>query len=124
MKASLALKEAVEYAKPIVNELLANMIRVDTDFTAPPFKATDAETTRVHTMLVIGARDMEASTVSVRLHQAASKAPSRGRSDHGHSGEHQSAAGLSKVSDCGINGAIISWGQFGQSQQCYWLLYG
>ncbi len=60
----------INYAKPIINELLANMVRVDTDFSATPFKAkiADAEKTRVHTMLVIGGRDMEAGQVSVRLH--------------------------------------------------------
>src|SRR6202012_1731078 len=60
----------VNYAKPIVNELRANMVRADADFSATPFKAkiADAEQQRVHTMLVIGARDMEAGAVSVRLH--------------------------------------------------------
>jgi threonyl-tRNA synthetase len=47
-----------------------NVVRVDTDFGAPPFKAkiSNAEQLRVHTMLVIGGRDMEAGAVSVRLH--------------------------------------------------------
>jgi len=60
----------INYAKPIVNELRANMVRVDSDFSATPFKAkiADAEKLRVHTMLIIGARDMEAANVSVRLH--------------------------------------------------------
>jgi threonyl-tRNA synthetase len=60
----------IDYAQPIVNELRANMVRVDADFSATPFKAkiADAEKTRVHTMLVIGGRDMEAGAVSVRLH--------------------------------------------------------
>jgi threonyl-tRNA synthetase len=60
----------INYAKPIVAELRANMVRVDADFSATPFKAkiADAEKTRVHTMLVIGGRDMEAGQVSVRLH--------------------------------------------------------
>ena len=31
------------YAKPIVNELRANMVRVDTDFSATPFKAKIAD---------------------------------------------------------------------------------
>ena len=46
------------------------MVRVESDFSATPFKAkiADAEKTRVHTMLVIGGRDMEAGQVSVRLH--------------------------------------------------------
>lgn len=60
----------IDYAQPIVNELRANMVRVDADFSATPFKAkiADAEKLRVHTMLVIGGRDMEAGAVSVRLH--------------------------------------------------------
>jgi threonyl-tRNA synthetase len=60
----------IEYAKTIVTELRANMVRVESDFSATPFKAkiANAEKTRVHTMLVIGGRDMEAGQVSVRLH--------------------------------------------------------
>jgi threonyl-tRNA synthetase len=60
----------IAYAKPIVAELRANMVRVDSDFSATPFKAkiADAEQQRVHTMLVIGGRDTEAGAVSVRLH--------------------------------------------------------
>ena len=52
----------INYAKPIVAELRANMVRVDADFSATPFKAkiSNAEQLRVHTMLVIGGRDMEA----------------------------------------------------------------
>jgi threonyl-tRNA synthetase len=63
-------KALINYAKPIVAELRANMVRVDTDFSATPFKAkiANAEQLRVHTMLVIGGRDMEAGAVSVRLH--------------------------------------------------------
>ena len=50
--------------------LTPDQVRVDADFSATPFKAkiTDAEKPRVHTMLVIGGRDMEAGAVSVRLH--------------------------------------------------------
>ena len=60
----------IDYAKPIVAELRANMVRVDADFSATPFKAkiANAEQLRVHTMLVIGGRDLEAGAVSVRLH--------------------------------------------------------
>ena len=48
----------------------AKNVRVDSDFSATPFKAkiSNAEQLRVHTMLVIGGRDMEAGAVSVRLH--------------------------------------------------------
>jgi len=60
----------IAYAQPIVAELRANMVRVDADYSATPFKAkiSNAEQLRVHTMLVIGGRDMEAGAVSVRLH--------------------------------------------------------
>jgi threonyl-tRNA synthetase len=60
----------IDYAQPIVTELRANMVRVDSDFSATPFKAkiANAEQLRVHTMLVIGGRDLEAGAVSVRLH--------------------------------------------------------
>ena len=58
------------YAKPIVSELRSHMVRAEGDFTTNPIKAkiADAEKARVHTMLVIGGRDMEAGVVSVRLH--------------------------------------------------------
>ena len=54
----------------IASELRANMVRVDADYSATPFKAkiANAEQLRVHTMLVIGGRDMESGAVSVRLH--------------------------------------------------------
>ena len=60
----------INYAQPIVAKLHANRVRVDADFSATPFKAkiSNAEQLRVHTMLVIGGRDMEAGAVSVRLH--------------------------------------------------------
>ena len=60
----------IDYAKHSMNELRANMVRVDAHFNATPFKAkiSNAEQLRVHTMLVIGGRDMEAGAVSVRLH--------------------------------------------------------
>jgi len=46
------------------------MVRVATDFGTDPIKAkiANAEQAKVHTMLVIGARDLEAGNVSVRLH--------------------------------------------------------
>ena len=56
----------IAYAQPIVAELRTNMVRVDAGFSATPFKAkiSTAEQLRVHTMLVIGGRDMEAGQVS------------------------------------------------------------
>ena len=50
--------------------LAPDQVRVSTDFGNNPIKAKiqDAEQLRVHTMLVIGGRDMDAGMVSVRLH--------------------------------------------------------
>ena len=63
----------IDYAQPIVNELRAQMVRAEADFSATPIKAKiqDAEQWRVHPAvagLVIGGSDMEAGAVSVRLH--------------------------------------------------------
>jgi threonyl-tRNA synthetase len=60
----------VDYAKAIVNELRANVVRVEGDYSNDNIKGkiADAEEAKVHTMLVIGGRDMEAGAVSVRLH--------------------------------------------------------
>jgi threonyl-tRNA synthetase len=60
----------VNYAKQIVNELRANFVRVEADFSSNKIngKIQDAETAKVHTMLVIGGRDMEAGNVSLRVH--------------------------------------------------------
>ena len=60
----------VNYAKAIVNELRANFVRCESDFSSNKIngKIQEAEMAKVHTMLVIGGRDMEAGHVSVRLH--------------------------------------------------------
>jgi len=60
----------LKYAKDIVAELRAQQVRVEGDYGSDPMKAkiADAEKLRVHTMLVIGSRDMEAGAVSIRLH--------------------------------------------------------
>jgi threonyl-tRNA synthetase len=60
----------VNYAKAIVAELRANMVRCEADYSTNKIngKIQDAEKAKVHTMLVIGGRDMEAGNVSVRLH--------------------------------------------------------
>jgi threonyl-tRNA synthetase len=60
----------LNYAKAIAQELRANFVRCETDFGNNPIKAkiADAEAAKVHTMLVIGGRDMDAGNVSVRLH--------------------------------------------------------
>ncbi len=56
--------------KALMHELRQNFVRVDGDFTNEPIKAkiANAEHARVHTMLVLGPRDLEAGNVSVRLH--------------------------------------------------------
>jgi threonyl-tRNA synthetase len=60
----------VSYAKKIVEDLRLNFVRVEGDFGTDPIKAKiqRAEEAKVHTMLVIGGRDLEAGAVSVRLH--------------------------------------------------------
>ena len=60
----------LNYAKQIVNELRGNFVRVESDFSSNKIngKIQEAEKAKVHTMLVIGGRDMEAGNVSVRLH--------------------------------------------------------
>jgi len=60
----------VDYAKSIVSELRANLVRAEGDYSADKIngKIQDAEKAKVHTMLVIGPRDMQAGAVSVRLH--------------------------------------------------------
>jgi threonyl-tRNA synthetase len=63
-------EKLLNYAKGIVAELRANFVRVEGDFRSDPIKAkiSDAEHAKVHTMLVIGGRDLDAGAVSVRLH--------------------------------------------------------
>ena len=60
----------VKHAKGIVQELRAGMVRAEGDFGADKIngKIQRAEEAKVHTMLVVGSRDMEAGNVSVRLH--------------------------------------------------------
>jgi len=60
----------LNYAKDVVTQLRAQQVRAEGDYGTDPMKAkiANAETAKVHTMLVIGGRDMEAGNVSVRLH--------------------------------------------------------
>ncbi len=60
----------VAYARGIVEELRAQGVRAVGDCGTDPMKAkiADAEQRKVHTMLVIGGRDLEAGNVSLRLH--------------------------------------------------------
>jgi threonyl-tRNA synthetase len=63
-------EKLINYAKPILAELRAHQVRAEADFGTDKIngKVLRAEEARVHTMLVIGPRDMEANNVSVRLH--------------------------------------------------------
>ncbi len=60
----------LNYAQGILDELRRHQVRAQSDFSHDPIKAkvAEAEKARVHTMLAIGPRDMEAGNVSVRLH--------------------------------------------------------
>jgi threonyl-tRNA synthetase len=60
----------VEYAKAIVKELRSHGIRAEGDYGTDKIngKVLRAEERKVHTMLVLGKRDLEANNVSVRLH--------------------------------------------------------
>jgi threonyl-tRNA synthetase len=60
----------VSYAKGIVDELRSRMVRVEGDYGTDKIngKIQRAEEAKVHTMLVVGQRDLEANAVSVRVH--------------------------------------------------------
>jgi threonyl-tRNA synthetase len=60
----------VNYAKAIVQELRASMVRAEGDYSNDKIngKIQQAEQAKVHTMLVIGPRDLAANAVSVRVH--------------------------------------------------------
>jgi threonyl-tRNA synthetase len=63
-------EKLVSYAKQIVNELRGNFVRAESDYSSNKIngKIQEAEKAKVHTMLVIGGRDMEAGNISVRVH--------------------------------------------------------
>jgi threonyl-tRNA synthetase len=63
-------EKLVGYAKQIVNELRGNFVRAESDFSSNKIngKIQEAEKAKVHTMLVIGGRDMDAGNISVRVH--------------------------------------------------------
>jgi threonyl-tRNA synthetase len=60
----------MDYARPILNELRAHQVRAEIDDSTDKIngKIQRAEQMKVHTMFVIGKRDMEADAVSVRVH--------------------------------------------------------
>jgi threonyl-tRNA synthetase len=60
----------VDYSVSILNELRAHQVRAEIDISTDKIngKIQRAEQMKVHTMFVIGKRDMEANAVSVRVH--------------------------------------------------------
>ncbi len=60
----------MDYARSILNELRAHQVRAEIDDSSDKIngKIQRAEQMKVHTMFVIGKRDMEANAVSVRVH--------------------------------------------------------
>ena len=62
--------DQIEYCKELVSELRRNEVRAEMEFSHDKLQGRilRAEEARVHTMLVVGQRDMDAGNVSVRLH--------------------------------------------------------
>ena len=60
----------IDYARSVLNELRAHQVRAEIDDSTDKInsKIQRAEQMKVHTMFVIGKRDMEADAVSVRVH--------------------------------------------------------
>jgi threonyl-tRNA synthetase len=60
----------MEYARSILSELRAHQVRAEIDLSSDKIngKIQRAEQMKVHTMFVIGKRDLEANAVSVRVH--------------------------------------------------------
>jgi threonyl-tRNA synthetase len=60
----------MDYARSILNELRAHQVRAEIDESSDKIngKVQRAEQMKVHTMFVLGKRDMEANAVSVRVH--------------------------------------------------------
>jgi threonyl-tRNA synthetase len=60
----------LDYARSVLNELRAHQVRAEIDESSDKIngKVQRAEQMKVHTMFVIGKRDMEANAVSVRVH--------------------------------------------------------
>ena len=60
----------MDYARSILNELRAHHVRAEIDESSDKIngKIQQAEQMKVHTMFVIGKRDMDADAVSVRVH--------------------------------------------------------
>ena len=62
--------KVLDYSMSILNELRGHQVRAEIDKSTDQIngKIQRAEQMKVHTMLVIGKRDMEAGAVSVRVH--------------------------------------------------------
>jgi threonyl-tRNA synthetase len=60
----------LDYGRSVLNELRAHQVRAEIDDSSDKIngKILHAEQMKVHTMFVIGKRDMEANAVSVRIH--------------------------------------------------------
>jgi threonyl-tRNA synthetase len=60
----------LNYSRAILNELRAHQVRAEIDESSDKIngKIQRAEQMKVHTMFVIGKRDMQADAVSVRIH--------------------------------------------------------
>jgi threonyl-tRNA synthetase len=62
--------KVLEYSMSILNELRVHQVRAEIDTSSDNIngKIQRAEQMKVHTMFVIGKRDMDANAVSVRVH--------------------------------------------------------
>src|SRR5205823_4852796 len=62
--------QLLDYSRAILDELRSHQVRAEIDISTDKIngKIQRAEQTKVHTMFVIGKRDMEANAVSVRVH--------------------------------------------------------
>ncbi len=62
--------QLLDYARAILNELRSHQVRAEIDISTDKIngKIQRAEQMKVHTMFVIGKRDMEAKVISVRVH--------------------------------------------------------
>ncbi len=62
--------DLIASARELERELRAHEVRAEVDATSDPIKAkiANAEHAKVHTMLVLGRRDLEAGVLSVRVH--------------------------------------------------------
>jgi threonyl-tRNA synthetase len=60
----------LDYSRSVLDELRSHQVRAELDASTDHIKAkiANAEQMKVHTMLVIGNRDLEANAVSVRIH--------------------------------------------------------